>query len=230
MQQKLKPLTSLTVAQLFDENGMSRIRYMQGYPRSYRFDASKGLLTLDGETAITTASNKTFSFVPLAYRIFKDTLFNYQNMKWLEVFFLNESMQLCSCLFHQYSVQNFLDYAYKHLYYSGCKVCEVLWTVTPVEKLNEKVGSKYHIAQFSATPLSTSDIEAIQTARTVLSRIVRYETVTDDCETVASLFYDMAQNVDLLQNNQTVAENLDALNDAASQNFAKGVTKRDKAA
>ena len=230
MQQKLKPVTSLTVAELFDENGMSKLRYMQGYPRSYRFDASKGLLTLDGETAITTASNKTFSFVPLSYRIFKDTLFNYQNMKWLEVFFLNESMQLCSCLFHQYSVQNFLDYAYKHLFYTGCNVCEVLWTVTPVEKFNEKVASKYHIAQFSATPLSTADIEAIQTARTLLGSIVRYETVTDDCETVASLHYNEMQNIDLLQNNETVAASLDALNDAASQKFAAGVTKREKAA
>ena len=230
MQQKLKPLTTLTAAQLFDENGMSKIRYMQGYPRSYRFDASKGILNLNGETAITTAQNKTFSFIPLAYRIFKDTLFNYENMKWLEVFFLNEELQLCSCLFHQYSVQNFLDYAYKHLFYTGCNVCEVLWTVTPVEKLNEKVGSKYHIALFSATPLSTAEIEAMETARTLVGRIARYETVTDNCTTVASLHYNEMQNVDLLQNSEHVADNLDALNDAASQNFAKGVTKRDIAA
>lgn len=221
----LLPVTALTVNQLIDENGISKMMYLKGYPRQYRFDASKGLFNVNGEQNLTT-SKQPFRFVPLAYRVFVDTLFNYSEMKWTEFFFLNGDMQVCSTLFHEFSTQTFLDYAHNHLFYMGLNPCQAVWTVVPNEKTNQLHGSKYYIATFCAEPMDTETKEAVEVARTMLDSLLRMDTLTDNCKPIASLFYGDTEGVQMQLNEaatESKAEKLDRHNDKASKNFAKGV-------
>ena len=87
------------------ETGELKIRYRPGYPRSYRFDASRGLFSINGETPITKKA-EPLTFIPIGYRLFKDDILGYGLKKWAEFFFLNEEGHLCSLLFHGYSVEN----------------------------------------------------------------------------------------------------------------------------
>lgn len=225
----LQPLVALTTEMIFDENGMSKIKYFRGYPRQYRFDASRGLVNLNGETPITTAK-QPFKFAPLAYRVFEATLFSYEKMKWTEFFFLNADLQVCAVLFHQFSTESFLSYAFNHLFYSGLNACEVCWTVTPNEKVNPRTASKYYIASFEAEALTPDTKAALEAARTVLEPLFRAETLADDSQMIASMFFNDAPEIAILEAAQeSEAERLDSANDKAAKNFAKGVTKRKEA-
>lgn len=87
------------------DTGELTIKYRPGYPRSYRFDASRGVINVNGEINITK-KGEALSFIPIGYRLFKDDILGYGLKKWAEFFFVNEGGQLCSLLFHGYSVEN----------------------------------------------------------------------------------------------------------------------------
>lgn len=221
----LLPVTALTANQLVDENGASKMMYLKGFPRQYRFDASKGLFNLNGEQTITGAK-QPFRFVPLAYRVFVDTLFNYHQMTWTEFFFLNGDMQVCSTLFHQFSSESFLDYAHNHLFYMRLNPCDVVWTVMPNEKTNIAQNSKYYIAGFSADEMDDETKEAVAVARTLLEPLFRADTLTSNCQPIAALFFgDANEGQKEIGEGESQADLLDRMNDAKSKNFAEGVVK-----
>ena len=144
------------------ETGELQIKYRPGFPRNYRFDASRGLFGLN-EMAITK-KGEPLSFMAISYRIFQDDILGYGLKKWVEFFFINQLGHVCSLLFHGYSVEN-LERCTQDLFYDEVNLSEVILTVTPIEKTKkegEGKGSKYFIAEFSYQVLTNEQRNEIK--------------------------------------------------------------------
>jgi hypothetical protein len=162
------------------------ITYLTGYPRQYRFDASRGIFNIGG-TDVLTKKGETMSIVPIGYRIFFDNILNYGPRKWVEFFFLNGSMNVCELLLHGYSVENLMQ-MFQKLYYDKLNLCEVELIIKPVEKLNKSINSKYFMAEFDYKPLETELKDAI-VAHTEGLTLFRSDTYTDKALTELALNY-----------------------------------------
>ena len=154
MQEKNPLLPSLGTSFANAKTGELQIKYRPGFPRHYRFDTSRGLISLSDMNI--TKKAEPLSFIPISYRIFQDDILGYGLKKWAEFFFINQLGHVCSLLFHGYSVEN-LEKGTHDLYYDEVNLSEVILTVTPIEKTKkegEGKGSKYFIAEFSYKILS----------------------------------------------------------------------------
>ncbi len=180
-------LPLLSMLNLIDpETGELKIRYRVGHPRSYKFDASRGTFGIvNGDTL--TKKGEPFSFVPVAYRIFRDDILGYGLKNWAEFFFVNEAGQMSSILFHGYSVEN-LNMITSDLYYDDVNLSETLLTVTPTERMNKKESAKYYIAEFSYKVLDEKEKEAVRVLADGLS-IYREGTVTGEVKIELSANY-----------------------------------------
>ena len=137
--------------------------YREGHPRKYRFNASTGVINLNGEQNLTKPG-KEFSFIPVALRVFKDDLFERGRQTWVEMFFLNTANQLCSLMAHGYSVEN-LERLESELFYDDLMINEVTLTMKPVEKISKSAeGAKYFIAEFSYEEAPQDLVKAQKTA------------------------------------------------------------------
>ncbi len=149
----LLPLIDLSKIQYTDkESGDILIRYMKGHPRQYRFDASKGYFNIkDGDRL--TKNGDSFTIIPLAYQIFTDDILGdqYGKMRWIELIFLNQKLQVCSMFLHGYSVDNLLQKAVP-LFYDESNFCDVKLTIKPEQKVSknpEAKGAKYWMCFFN---------------------------------------------------------------------------------
>lgn len=162
------PLTDLSKVEFTDkESGEVKIKYMKGAPRQYRFDASKGFFNIKGETRLTK-NGESLTIIPLAYQIFVDDILGdqYGKMRWLELIFLNEQLQVCSMLLHGYSVENFMRNA-DELFYDNANFRQVKLTIKPVEKTSTNPnakGAKYWMAFFDYKVLDKAVFEKLETA------------------------------------------------------------------
>ncbi len=127
-------------------DGTITLKYLKGRPRPYRFDASRGVLNINGEIPVTSAG-KAFTIIPIGYRIFSDRLFELSRREWLELFFIDESGAISIVMFHGYSVEEFMSMTQK-LYYEDLSITEIAITVHPNPKESKTSGSKYFIANF----------------------------------------------------------------------------------
>lgn len=188
MQEKNPLLPSLETNFVNAETGELKIKYREGFPRHYRFDASRGLFNLSDMTI--TKKGESLSFIPISYRIFKDDILGYGLKKWAEFFFINQKGHVCSLLFHGYSVEN-LERCTSDLFYDEVNLSEVIITVTPVEKTKkdgEGKGNKYFIAEFSYKVLSNEDRNAIKLLGESLN-VWRADTLTGDSTIELSVNY-----------------------------------------
>lgn len=177
----LLPLTDLSKIQYTDEKtGDILIRYMKGHPRPYRFDASKGFFNIkDGE--LLTKAGDFFTLIPIAYQVFTDEILGdqYGKMRWIELIFLNQKLQVCSMFLHGYSVDNLLDKAVP-LFYDNASLCEVKLKIKPLQKVSknpEAKGAKYWMCFFSYSLIEKEEFTALQTATKGLN-LYREDTYT----------------------------------------------------
>lgn len=185
---KNKLLPSLDVANHLDKatGAIHSAKYMPGHPRQYRFDASKGIVNINGEEPVTKAG-KEFKFIPVALRIFKSNLFERGRNVWAEIFFLNCGNQLCTIMLHGYSVEN-LERLQSELFYDDLRIDEVILTMKPVSKTSKASGSSYYIAEFDFEPAKRDLLDA-QTAAIEGYQIYRQDTVKDDEDMIVNLNY-----------------------------------------
>lgn len=170
------------------ETGELQIKYRPGFPRNYRFDASRGLFGLN-EMAITK-KGEPLSFMAISYRIFQDDILGYGLKKWVEFFFINQLGHVCSLLFHGYSVEN-LERCTQDLFYDEVNLSEVILTVTPIEKTKkegEGKGSKYFIAEFSYQVLTNEPRNEIKWLGEALN-VWRTDTLTRNSTMELSVNY-----------------------------------------
>ena len=176
------PLTSIKKVDFISKDGELLIKYLPGYPRSYRFDASRGRINENGENVLTQ-KGEAFSFIPIGYRKFSDDILGFGKKMWLEFFFLNESLQVCALMFHGYSVDEFMRLV-NRMYYDGVSPCDCIITATPNEKVSthpDAKGQKYFIASFSYKPLPKEEAVKLEQSTQVL-QLWRADTTTGDVE------------------------------------------------
>lgn len=182
-------LPSMQTNFLDKETGELKIKYRPGYPRNYRFNASRGVFSLNPETDITS-KGEALVFVPVSYRLFRDDILGFGLKKWVEFFFVNKAGHLCSLLFHGFSVDN-LERCTNDLFYDGVNLSQVVLTAKPVEKVKaegEGKGSKYFVAEFSYKVLDTErQIEVNLLSEGV--NIWRADTLTGDATVELSVNY-----------------------------------------
>lgn len=133
------------------------VKYLQGFPVQYRFNASTGVLSYKGEQNLTK-KGEAFTIVPVAYRQFNDDILGMGKKNWFELYFINNKNQVGCLLLHGYSVEN-LSSIFADLFYDDAKLFEVALTIKPTEKQNKTANSTYYIAEFSFDKLSASDVE-----------------------------------------------------------------------
>lgn len=175
--------------------------YRTGIPRNYRFNASTGALNLNGESNITK-KGASFKLLPIALRIFKDNLFEWGRKLWAEVFFLNSKNQVCSVMFHGYSVEN-LTSLESEMFYEDLKIGDVVLTVSPKEKTSKKIDEngknpKYYICDFTFEA-AEAELVQVQKAATEDKLIYRRDTWNVDCD------IEMTYNIDTGQLNDILA-------------------------
>jgi hypothetical protein len=177
---KFQPLTSFTKDSLFGESGDEmKIKYITGQPRNYNFDAGKGKINL-GDVQITK-SMEAFSFTPVAYRLFKDSLFQKRDApvimkEWVEFFFLNEAFQLSVISFSGFSALAFMQHYTKELYYEGLTPCDVIFTVMPQARFNKTANASYTVAGFASKKANNETIKATRFLNEVIAEIYRHDT------------------------------------------------------
>lgn len=167
--------------------------YRQGIPRQYRFNANKGNLNLNGEQSITKAG-ETIQLLPLCVRIFKDNLFEMGRKTWAELYFLNTANQVCVTMFHGYSVEN-LQSLESELYYENLAINQVILKITPEQKQNKSLGSKYYIARFDFEAASEELLTAQQQAINNYN-VYRIDTASPDAEEILSLSYAQSPSIE----------------------------------
>ena len=122
-------------------------KYVEGNPRQYRFDASKGVLNMNGLDTLTKPGDH-FRLIPVAIRIFNGELFEMGRKDWVEIAFLNCKNQICTVMLHGFSVEN-LQKESSELFYEDLDVLECIMTVKPTEKTSKESGNKFYICDFS---------------------------------------------------------------------------------
>lgn len=178
--QNFQPTTTIAQIQSFEE-----IQYLKGAPRAYRFDAKGGFLSFRGETKLTS-KGEAFTFIPIAYRIFADEILGYDLRNWVEFYFINQMGQVCSVLFHGYSVDN-LRLTFADMHYDRVTFTQVRLTVKPEQRTNQH-GS-YYLASFSYEVLKPEEAEALESIVNALEAIYREDTLTDSVAISLSQHY-----------------------------------------
>ena len=146
----LLPLNATGIAQLINAETaeVAPIAYLPGRPRQYRFDASRGMFNLKGETPITKPK-ESLTLIPVAFRIFRDSILGQSTKRWAELFFLNQGNQVCNLLLHGYSVDNLMGLN-EEIFYDQVNLCQIELTITPAERTSkapEAKNSQKHLHQ-----------------------------------------------------------------------------------
>lgn len=155
--------------------------YFEGRPREYRFNGQNGQFNLYGDRVLTDPSGRlvsTFSFQPIAYRIFEDGLFGRSLRElWAELFFVDEDNCVSSIMFNNTSV-NELYRLLEPILYERKSLCDVVLTIKP-ERVQSKSdpNKSWFIARFSYEPAKPETIaEMREFVKT--HRVYRNETLT----------------------------------------------------
>ena len=154
---------------------LSKYKYLEGHPRQYRFDAKEGKFTLNGNEVV----GSSFTFQPVAWRIFTDNILNLGTKNWAEIFFIDDRNCLSTLLFHGYSVDNIYRLI-EPLYYEDLTLAHVVITATAERKENNKITPKgvYYIAQFSYRLAAPEKVKELQEF-VADHKIYRQDTLTD---------------------------------------------------
>lgn len=177
------------------------IRYREGIPLSYRFDASRGIVNFAGKDTVS-GQNGVFSVVPVAMRIFEGDLFDYSHRLWAELFFINSDGNMCCIMFHGYSVEE-LKSLESDLYYSDLKINEVILTMTPKKTESKETGNTFYIATFDFEKADKDYLDVIGTVCKDF-RIYRQDTRRDLQDIQLSINYELLPEVHQLSEATTV--------------------------
>jgi hypothetical protein len=169
----------------------SKYKYLEGHPKQYRFDAKEGKFNINGSVKLSD----TFTFQPVAWRIFEDDIMQMGRKKWAEIFFIDEKNCLSAMMFHGWSVENLFKLI-EPLYYDDLTLADVVITATARKKENTKITPKgvYYIAEFAyagADQAITKELKEFAADH----KIYRAETLTEVADIkVAHNFYNPLLN------------------------------------
>lgn len=154
---------------------ISKYKYLEGHPKQYRFDAKEGKFNING----TVKLSDTFTFQPIAWRIFEDDIMQMGRKKWAELFFVDDKQCVSVILFHGWSVENLFKLI-EPLYYDDLTLADVVITATAQKKENTKITPKgvYYIADFA---YKVADADKVKENKEFAAdhKIYRVDTLTE---------------------------------------------------
>jgi hypothetical protein len=137
-----------------EEITSSPVKYLQGIPKQYRFNGQSGQFNINGDRPLIGPDGKpvkTFSFQPLAYRVFEENLFN-RNRKelWAELIFIDEKNAVSSIMFNSSSCNELLGLL-SELHYDDVALTDVVLTISTEAKTKVIDGNSgtWYLARFS---------------------------------------------------------------------------------
>ena len=156
----------------------NKYKYLPGRPKQYRFDAKEGKFNINGIQKLSSS----FTFQPIAWRIFEDDILQMGKKKWAELFFIDDQNCLSALLFHGFTVDN-LYKLIEPLFYDDLTLADVVITATAEKKENTKISPKgvYYIAHFTYQVADEQKVEELQSFASDLL-IYRQETLADTAE------------------------------------------------
>ncbi|MBD2753720.1 hypothetical protein [Spirosoma validum] len=175
--QKIHELTGETV---------DKYKYLEGHPRQYRCDLKEGVFNINGDQKL----GRVFTFQPIAWRIFTDSILGMGTKNWAELFFMDEKNCVSAILFHGYSVDNIFRLI-EPLFYDDLTLADVVITAMTERKENNKLESgkaTYYVTTFTykvGDLDKTAELKAYAQDR----RIFRQETLTDIANIKTSMNY-----------------------------------------
>jgi hypothetical protein len=177
----LVPSPAADVQKKEDLSGEQKYLYFEGRPREYRFNGQNGQFNLYGDRVLTDASGRllsTFSFQPIAYRIFEDCLFGRSVRElWAELFFVDSDNCVASIMFNNTSV-NELYRLLEPILYERKSLCDVILRIKPERVQSKNDPSKsWYIARFAYEP-AKPELIAEMREYVKTHRVYRGETLT----------------------------------------------------
>ena len=163
----------------------SKVKYLVGNPKQYRFNGQTGRFNINGEKDL----GSTFALVPMAWRIFHASLFGRgKKEQWAELFFLDEFNCVCSIMLNNTSAQ-ILQNTFGQIIYEGLLLEDVKLKITSDRRTNERVKGTYYIAQFTYEKADEQTL-LINKEYAADFQIFRRDTITEGEEvTLASQTY-----------------------------------------
>jgi hypothetical protein len=161
------------------------VKYLEGHPRQYRFDAKEGVFNING----TDKLGHSLTFQPIAWRIFTDNILSLGTKHWAELFFIDPQQCVSAILFHGYSVDT-LFRLIEPLYYDDLTLADVVLTAVAERRENTRVqpNGTYYVANFGVAPADPARTAALrQYADT--HRIFRRETLTESANVRTAVHY-----------------------------------------
>lgn len=155
--------------------------YYEGRPREYRYNAQNGQFNLYGNQILTDKTGKilqSFSFQPIAFRIFDDCLFGRAGSEaWAELFFIDADNAVSAIMFNNTSVSELMRLL-EPLFYQKKNLTDVVLTAKPEKVTSKSDTSKtWYIARFSYELADPEKVQELQ-EYTADRRIFRAETIT----------------------------------------------------
>lgn len=166
------------------ENEVTEIRYKKGSPKQYRADAKLGQFNINGRTVV----GESLDIHPIAYRFFRDNLFNRGTMEWVELFFIDEQNCLSSIMFNGYSVQNLVQLL-GEMFYDDVTLTDIVLGVTWEKHKNETANAVYYIANFTVVEAVSHEVKEAAKLLTKEVEIYRADTITPTCEMAEKVNY-----------------------------------------
>lgn len=163
-----------------------RYRYLEGKPRGYRADMKAGSFNIEGITPL----GKSLTIQAVAWNFFSGRILGGKDVKdWAELFFFDKAANLCSLLFHGYTVENLMKLE-GELFYSDRSLSDVLLTISFEQKTQSGGdGAKYYIGVFSQEPAADTELTRELQFWAKRSKIYRKETANEDNATSVSKNY-----------------------------------------
>ncbi|WP_420154936.1 hypothetical protein [Siphonobacter sp.] len=212
--QPAQKLKSYEIERVDEETGAlvteSKFLYLEGHPREYRFNGQNGQFNLYGERILTDSMGKPiteFSFQPIAYRIFEDTLFTRSEREvWAEFFFIDADHCVASLMFNNTSVSE-LYRMMQPVFYERKTLCDLIITIKP-EKVTSKMdsGKSWYIARFS---YRSGEVESVRQYRDFARdhHLYRAETLTDSAmHRIVSKYYNRLPEPEVVSLPESVKE------------------------
>ena len=196
MAKKVKTLSTSVVKE---------IRYREGSPKQYRADAKTGTFNINGRTEV----GNSLTFHPIAYRHFRDNLFNRGEMEWIELFFIDENNCISSIMFSGYSLKNMRRFT-GELFYENVTLTDVVIEVTWEKHKNEAANAVYHIASFNVVEEVSDKVKEAVAALVGNVEIYRHDTITPTCMMLEKVNYRFPKSLlsdELIGSIEEIAEN-----------------------
>jgi hypothetical protein len=133
---------------------LPKYKYLAGAPKQYRFNGQNGQFNINGEQILLDAKGKaidSFSFQPIAWRIFEENLFaRGRKEAWAELFFVDVKDCVSAIMVNNTTLEELRKLA-ENLFYDDLTLADIVLTIKPEKAENEKGGQKrsWFIGRFS---------------------------------------------------------------------------------